>query len=125
LPPLAAVTGTLIVHELPAGIEPPVNVTDEALVVTTPPQVLLPAPETVTPLGKVSTSGALKVAAAASVLLKVIVRVDAPPAAMVAGLKALPRVGAVTGCGTVKVAAAGAALFPLLVCKDPAASESM
>jgi hypothetical protein len=78
-----------------AGIEPPVNVTDEVLVVTVPPHVLLAAPEMVTPLGSVSTKGAVKLATAASALLKVIVSVDVPPALIVAGLKALPSVGAV------------------------------
>jgi hypothetical protein len=48
-----------------------------------------------TPLGKVSTSGAVRVATVASALLKVMVSVETPPASMVAGLKALPSVGAV------------------------------
>jgi hypothetical protein len=113
------------VQEPLAGIAPPVNVTDEVLVVTVPPQVVVPVPETVTSSGKVSVKGELRLAAVALALLNVIVRVEVPPALITAGLKALPRVGGITGEVTVKVATAGAALFPLLVCKAPAASESM
>jgi hypothetical protein len=47
----------------------------------------------VTPLGKVSVNGDVRVATVASGLLKVMVRVELPPALMVAGLKALPIVG--------------------------------
>jgi hypothetical protein len=89
-----------------------------------PAQVVLALPETTTPLGNVSVSGAFRVAAVVPPLLKVIVRVEVPPAAMVAGLKALPRVTE-EGAETVKVATAGAALVPLLVTKAPMASELM
>ena len=98
-----------------------------AVAVTAPPQVVLAlgaCATTTTPLGKVSMSGAVRLAAVAFGLLKVMVRVETPPALMVAGLKALPSVGATpAGALTVKVATAGAALLPLLVCKAPAASE--
>ena len=107
------------------GIEPPVKVTVELLVVAVPPQVLVAAPETTTPLGNVSTSGDVRTATVEPALLSVMVRVEVPPALMVAGLKALPTVGAVAGCGTVRVATAGAALLPLLVCRAPTASELM
>jgi hypothetical protein len=46
-----------------------------------PPQVVLALPETTTPLGNVSVSGAFRVAAVVLALLKVIVRVEVPPAA--------------------------------------------
>jgi hypothetical protein len=92
---------------------------------TVPPaQVVLALPETTTPLGNVSVSGPVRVAAVVFALFKVIVRVEVPPGAIVAGLKALPSVGVTTeGLLTVKVATAGAALVPLLVTKAPAASE--
>ena len=80
-----------------AGIEPPVKVTVEppAVAVSAPPQVVLAlgVAAITTPLGKVSMSGAVRLAAVASALLKVMVRVETPPALMVAGLKALPSVG--------------------------------
>jgi hypothetical protein len=123
LPPLGAVTGTVTVQEPLAGIEPPVNVTDEAVIVTVPPQVLVAVPLTVTPLGNASTNGAVRVAAVALVLLKVIVRVEAPPALITAGLNALPSVGGTAGMLTVKVAIAGAILLPLLVSKAPISRE--
>lgn len=124
LPPTGAVTPTVIVQEPPAGMEPPVKVTVERLSVAVPlPQVVLALPEVVTPLGNVSISGTLRLAAVVPALLNVIVRVELPPAAMVAGLKALPSVGAIRGWGTVRVATAGAVLLPLLVCKAPMASE--
>jgi len=113
-------------HELPAGIEPPVNVTAEAppLAVSVPPQVLPALPETATPLGNVSVSGVVRLAGVEPALLKVIVRTETPPALMVAGLKALPSVIG-DGVETVNVATAGAAFFPLLVIKSPAASVLM
>jgi hypothetical protein len=89
-----------------------------------PAQVVLALPEVTTPLGNVSVSARVRVAAVVLALLKVIVRVEIPPAAMVAGLKALPRVTE-EGAGTVKVATAGAELVPLLVTKAPTASELM
>src|SRR5581483_4200145 len=82
-------------------------------------------PEITTPLGNVSVSGAVRFAAVLFALLKVMVRVEAQPVLIVAGLKALPSVGAMLVETTVKVAMAGAALLPLLVCKAPAAIESM
>jgi hypothetical protein len=127
LPPLAAVTGTVTVQELLPGIEPPVKVTAELpiVAVTTPPQVVLAEPETSMPLGNVSTSGALKLAAAAFALLRVMVRVETPPAGMVAGLKALLSVGGIFAGTAVKVAMAGPALLPRLVCNAPASSTLM
>jgi len=107
-----------------AGIVLPVRVTLEAPVEAVPPQVVLALPETTTPLGNVSVSGAFRVAAVVLALLKVIVRVEVPPAAMVAGLKALPRVTE-ERAETVNVATAGATLAPLLVTKAPTASELM
>ena len=97
------------------------------MAVTAPPQVVpaLGTAAITTPLGKVSMSGAVRLATVLLGLLKVMVRVETPPASMVAGLKVLPSVGAMTTAGvlTVKVATAGAALLPLLVCSAPAASE--
>lgn len=62
-----------------------------------PPHVVLAPPEVITPLGNVSTSGALRLAVVPLALLKVMVRVELPPAAMVAGLKALASVGLTAG----------------------------
>jgi hypothetical protein len=125
LPPAGAVTGTVIVQEPLAGIDPPVIVTLEVLNVMTPPQLVVGVAEIVTPLGKVSVNGADKVAAVALALLKVMVRVELSPALIVAGLNALPIVGGTVAGTTVNVATAGLALLPLLVCKAPAAIESM
>ena len=107
-----------------AGIEPPVNVTVDVVVVTAPPQVVVALPATTTPIGSVSISGAVRLAAVGLVLLNVIVRVEIVASWMVGGLKAFPSVTA-EGAETVKVAMAGAALLPLLVCNAPAAIESM
>src|SRR5450432_4530559 len=63
-----------------------------------------------TPLGKVSMSGAVRVATVTSGLLKVTVSVETPPALTVAGLKALPSVGGTTSEMTVRVAMAGPVL---------------
>jgi hypothetical protein len=87
---------------------------------------VLALPEITTPLGNVSVSGPVRVAAVVLALFKVIVRVEVPPGAIVAGLKALPSVGVTTEeLLTVKVATAGAALAPLLLTNAPAASELM
>lgn len=119
----------MIVQEPFAGIVPPVKTTLEApaLAVSVPPQVLLALPETVTPLGNGSVSGAVRSATAASGLSKVMVKVDTAPARTMAGPKALLTVGgaAVAGAVTVSVATAGAAFPPLLVCSAPAGSELM
>jgi len=89
--------------------------------------VVLALPETKTPVGKVSVSGAFKVAAVPPGLVNVIVSVEVLPALTVAGLKALPSVGVIitTALLTVNVATAGAVLLPLLVIKSPAASVLM
>jgi len=114
------------VHELLAGIEPPVKVTLEALAVAVPPQVVLALPDTNMPLGKVSVSDAVRTAAVSLVLFNVIVRVEMPPELIVAGLKALPTVGlTLIGGMTVSVAMAGAALLPLTVCNAPTRNELM
>jgi hypothetical protein len=85
---------------------------------------VLALPETTTPLGNVSVSGPVRVAAVVFALFKVIVRVEVPPGAMVAGLKALPSVGVTTEVLlTVKVATDGAPLAPPFVCNAPARSE--
>jgi hypothetical protein len=78
-----------------------------------------------TPAGRVSTSGAVKLAALAFGLLNVMVSVDTPSSLIAVGLKTLPSIGGTTPAGgrTVKVATAGAALFPLLVCNAPIARE--
>ncbi|MFA7242730.1 MAG: hypothetical protein WC091_21700 [Sulfuricellaceae bacterium] len=93
----------------------------------TPPQVVLAlgVGAITTPLGNVSMSAAVSVAAAGLGLIKVTVSVETPPALMVNGLKALPSVGGVPGETTVKVATAGAALLPLLVFKASASSVLM
>ena len=126
LPPMAPVTFTVTVQEPFAGMDPPIRVTLDTSTVTEPPQVLLLPPEVNRPLGKVSVSGAVRVAMLLLGLIKVIVRVEVPPEGMVTGEKVLLTNGAEGVAGmTVKVAAAGAVLFPLLVCNDPIASELM
>jgi hypothetical protein len=93
------------VHEPALGIEPPVKVTFElpAVAVIVPPQVLLALPETRTPVGSESMSGAVKVATTRPELCRVMVRREIPSALIVAGLKALSSVG-VTGEGTAHAA---------------------
>lgn len=133
IPVPGAVTFTLIVQvpavmPVPAGIAPPVKVTvvPPGVAVTTPPQVetALGVAAITTPGGKVSVSGAVKVATRVFGLDKVIVSVEIPPAVIEAGLKALLTVGGMGGGGgtTVKVALAAPLLLPLLVCKAPAGS---
>jgi|GEM_PF-4613301 len=60
--------------------------------VIVPPHVVLAFPETIMPLGKLSVSGAVKLATVLLGLFKVMVSVEDPPGLMVAGLKALPSV---------------------------------
>jgi hypothetical protein len=128
LPEFGAVTFTVTVHDPLAGIEPPVNVIVEPPfgALTEPPHVVLAAPETVTPLGNVSVSGAVRSAPESFWLLRLRTRLENPPAVIEAGVKDLFRVGATPATGvTVNVAAAGTVLLPLLVCKAPVASELM
>lgn len=128
LPEPGAVTSTVTVQEPLAGIEPPVSVTVEPPLgaVTDPPHVVLGAPETVTPLGNVSISGAVRSASTLFWLLRLSTRLVVPPAMIEAGVNDLFSVGATAATGvTVKVAAAGTVLLPLLVCKAPVASELM
>ena len=125
VPGVLLVTLAVIVQEPGA---PPGIVAPDAYVTVLPPATPLFAPvqeppnvalARVTPAGKVSTSAALKVAAVALLLLRVIVRTLDPPAAIVVGAKALATVGALAV--TVRLAVAAAALLPLLVCNAPAA----
>ena len=134
LPARNAITSTVIVH-MPAtpptlpGIDRvmgKVTVVPPAIAATAPvPLHVVPAFGTgaiTNPVGNVSVSGAVKVAALMFGLDSVIVRVEtAPtPASMVAGLKALPSVGGPPGGTsgtTVNVALAAAPLMPLLVFK--------
>jgi hypothetical protein len=95
---VGATTATLTVRLAVAALllnAPPPKVTIEAPMsaVSVPPQVVLSLPSTTTPLGKVSMSGALRLAAVASALLKVMVRVETPPSLLVVGLKNLLSVG--------------------------------
>jgi hypothetical protein len=95
-PAPAAVTCTLTVQE-PFGMEPPVRVNAEppGVAVTVPPHVSMTfgVAAITTPVGRLSTRGAVKAAAVALALSKVMIRVEVPPAIMVAGLKDLPTVG--------------------------------
>src|SRR5579859_987322 len=106
LPGLAAITCTLTVQDPLAGIAPPVSVTDElpASAITVPPQVLLAfgVGATTTPVGRLSTSGAFRLAIVSLALFNVRVSVEVPPAVIVAGVNALPTVGGmgVTGGAT-------------------------
>lgn len=77
------------------GIVPPVKVTVDAPrgAVTFPPQSVLALSATSIPVGSVSVSGAVRLVAVLSGLLRVRVRVDVPSALIVTGLKALPSVG--------------------------------
>jgi hypothetical protein len=84
------------VQEPSAGIVPPVKESVEVVSVTTPAvQMVVGAgvAEITTPLGIVSTSGAVTTAAMALAFDNVITRVEVPPALIVAGVKALPNVG--------------------------------
>jgi hypothetical protein len=90
-PPTAAVTLAVSVQLPLAGIERPAGkVTVEPPATATgtppPPQVVLTfgVAAITTPLGKVSTSGAVRVAPATLGLLKVTVSVETPPVLMVA-----------------------------------------
>jgi hypothetical protein len=106
LPGSAAVTCTLTVQEPFAGIAPPVRVTAElpASAITDPPQVLeaFGVEAIRTPVGRLSTRAAFKLAIASLELFNVRVSVEVPPALIVAGLNALPIVGGigVTGGAT-------------------------
>lgn len=102
MPPRAAVTFTVTVQVpgitlLPAGITPPVNVTEPvpATAITPPPHVLeaFGTAAITTPGGNESVSGAVKVVAVLLGLPKVIVSVEIPPAFIVGGLNALLSVG--------------------------------
>lgn len=104
LPAPAAVTSTLTVQEPAAGIDAALlSVTDEApgSAVTAPPHVLatLGVGATTTPVGRLSTSAAVKPAALALALFKVMVSLEFPPAVIVAGLNDLPTVGGMVGPG--------------------------
>ena len=76
-----------------------------------------------TPLGNVSTSGAVRVATELFGLLSVMFSVEIPPALIVVGAKDLPSSGATviatTAGTTVSVATEGATLLPLLVVNTP------
>ena len=101
LPPIDAVTFTVNVQKpgmstLPPGIVRPVGkVTAEppgiAVGTPAPPQVVATfgVPAITKPAGKLSVNGAVRVAAAKLVLVKVIVRVETSPALIVDGLKVL------------------------------------
>lgn len=119
--PQFAVTFTVRLQELLAGMEPPVKVTLETSTVAVPPQVLLALPEMIIPVGKESVSGAVSVAAVLLRFRKVIVRVESPPAITVAGLNDLSRMGGVVAI-SIKVAPAAATLLPLLVSSAPTVS---
>ena len=125
LPPFAAVTYTVTVHESLAGIVPPVKVAVVApgLPEYIPPQVVLPPWLAITrPLGRLSTSGAVRSASVLLELVRVIVRIETSPALMWVGLKAL--VSEILAMAlTVKVATETPALMPLLVTRAPAARE--
>lgn len=95
--------------------------------VAVPPQVVpaFGAVAIVTPVGKMSMSGAVKVATLVLGLDSVMVRVDTPSILMVSGLKPLPSVGGPPGGTvgtTVKVTMVGRMLLPKLVCKALAGS---
>ena len=85
LPSVAAVTCIANVQEpgtatVPPGIVvPDGKVTDAAVAIGAPPQVVVGSPALVTPTGRLSVKAAVKVAAPASVLVKVMVRVERSP----------------------------------------------
>jgi hypothetical protein len=85
------------VQEPVPGIAPPVRVTvgPPALAVITPPQVVVAfgVAAITMPMGRVSTSGAVRLASAVPALPRVMVSVATSPARMVAGAKDLPSVG--------------------------------
>src|ERR1700686_3412159 len=113
-----------MVHELNTGIVPPARLTLELPVaaVSVPPQVLvLPEPETVRPLGRVSANDVI-LAAVAFWLINVMVAVESPSTEMLIGENDLVNEGETIPATTVRVALAGVVLLPLLVCNDPARS---
>ncbi len=115
-----------MVQEPSAGMDPPVKTTLvlPALAARVPPHVVLPLPDTSTPVGNRSVSGEVRLAMTAAGLFKVMVKVETPPARMVAALNALFTVGgAFAGAVAVRVATAGTTLPPLLVCNAPVTSE--
>lgn len=117
------VTSTVTLHDPLMGIVPPVSVTEElpASAVTVPPQVLLAFPETRTPEGNVSTSGAVSFAAVAAELYNVIVSREIPPSFMEVGLNDLVRRGgAMPLTVNCTVAVAEPLLLPTPVFKEPA-----
>jgi hypothetical protein len=123
IPPSAAVTFTVTV-QLPAmlpilaGIVVPddkVTLVPPAVAFAVPPRqvvLLFGMGAIITPAGKVSMSGAVKVATLVFGLDSVIVRVEILVSLMVNGLNPLPSVGGPLGVTTVKVAMAGAVLEP-------------
>jgi hypothetical protein len=115
------VTFTVTVQEPLAGIEPPVNVTLDALTVAVPAQVVLALPETSKPAGNVSVRGPVSAAAVLFGLVNVMVRVEIPPNVMATGLKDLRKLGE-TLAVTVNVAPAVVVLLPLLVSSAPIVS---
>ena len=100
MPPTAAVTFTVMVQlpGAPPGMVPPVNenARPPAGAASTPPQVVLAfgVAAITNPAGKVSVSGAVRVAGVALGLIRVMVLVEMPPALMMTGLKLTPIVGA-------------------------------
>src|ERR1700688_5320292 len=101
-----------MVQEPNTGIVPPARLTLELPVtaVSVPPQVLVPLPETVRPLGKVSVSDAA-VAAVAFWLINVMVAVESPPTEMLTGENDLLNEGETIPATTVRVALAGVGLL--------------
>jgi hypothetical protein len=124
VPAAVAVTVAVTVQDPPAGMEPPLSMTLEEpfAPVSTPPQVVVPSAETVSPLGNASTRAEDREAAMLLALLRVRVRVEVPPVVMLAGLKDLASDGT-TMALTVSVATAAEELLPLLVLRAAAARE--
>jgi hypothetical protein len=110
LPPAPGVTDPLSVQVAPAASEPPVTVSEVAVKLADPPQ-LVDALVAVSPDGRGSVR-AKPDSAVAPLFLSVTVRVEVPPAATVAGEKALVTDAPLM---TVRVAVAAAKLTPPIV----------
>lgn len=112
VPEAAANTVTVILQEPPAGMDPPVKVTEKPSVDALPPGQLVIALDATSPDGKKSISGKSMFASTVLGLLKVMVSCDVDPGATVTGLKDFPKNGGTSVEITFKVAHAASRFCP-------------
>ncbi len=122
-----AVTATVTVQVLYAGIEPVDKVTLELPLVASsdPPHVVFAVPDTTMPLGISSVRGAVMLVTFPEVLYNVMVRVEGEPATTSVGAKFLCNSGVPAAADTINVALADAELLPSLVCNAPTGNKLM